>query len=102
MMARGDATLHRNGRRQRASRLGRGQALAAFSPRKGERSGRRSPQHCSASICDQKRPLCPAAFFVSLTGFSAIRSSALFLDAIAEKPLGIDWVETKPMLELLA
>src|SRR5580693_9644649 len=34
--------------------------------------------------------------------FVVIGSSALFLDAIAEKPLGIDGVETQPMLEFLA
>jgi hypothetical protein len=44
-----------------------------------------------------ERPFC-----ISEQWLSAIESSGLFLDAIAEEPLGIDWVETQPMLEFLA
>src|SRR3984885_1070533 len=43
-----------------------------------------------------------ASFDVPERRFNPIGSSGLFLDAIAEEPLGIDWVETQPMLEFLA
>src|ERR1700684_3871403 len=39
---------------------------------------------------------------ISQRRFSAIGSSGLFLDAIAEEPLGIDRFETQPMLEFLS
>ena len=82
-------------------RLGAEEALSAFHRRQAQPAMRRNVEADPRTGSRQYQPERRSSGR-SQSRFSALGPSALFLDAIAEEPLGIDGVETQPMLELLA